>query len=111
MDDIFNTMRDAKIRLDGLILNAGAGFDSKPFRLACEKQDIIANVAFNPIDSFFEYLKRQYLSSKSFAYILYMLSFSLPEEYSETTPNKSNCQILTLFFLILPIFARFLLYL
>lgn len=48
MNNIFNTMIDAKIRLDGLFLNADAGFDCKPFRLACEKQDIIANVAFNP---------------------------------------------------------------
>ena len=48
MDDIFNTMRDAEIRLDGLFLNADAGFDCKSFRSACERQDIIANVAFNP---------------------------------------------------------------
>lgn len=48
MAEIFNTMTDAKIRLDGLFLNADAGFDCKPFRLACEKHGIIANVAFNP---------------------------------------------------------------
>lgn len=47
MDDIFNTMTEAEIRLDGLFLNADAGFDCESFKLACYKQDITANVAFN----------------------------------------------------------------
>lgn len=52
MDDIFNTMMEAEIRLDGLFLNADAGFDCQSFRLACYKRDITANVAFNSRNGF-----------------------------------------------------------
>jgi transposase len=47
MGEIFNTMTDAEIRLDGLFLNADAGFDCEVFRLACHKQNMMVNVAFN----------------------------------------------------------------
>lgn len=41
------TLDKAAIHLDGLFLNADAGFDSKDFRAACAAKDINANVCFN----------------------------------------------------------------
>jgi hypothetical protein len=41
------TLEQANIPVDGLFLNADAGFDSKEFRLCCEKKEINANVCFN----------------------------------------------------------------
>ena len=41
------TLEKADISLDGLFLNADAGFDSKAFRESCDKKDINANVCFN----------------------------------------------------------------
>jgi len=41
------TLEEAEIPIDGLFLNADAGFDSKDFREACSKKDINANVCFN----------------------------------------------------------------
>lgn len=45
--ELFDTLSSANIWLDGLFINADAGFDSKEFRLACFKEGIFANVAFN----------------------------------------------------------------
>jgi transposase len=41
------TLEQADIPLDGLFLNADAGFDSKNFREACSQKEIHANVCFN----------------------------------------------------------------
>ena len=41
------TLEIAEIPLDGLFLNADAGFDSKDFRSACAERDINANICFN----------------------------------------------------------------
>ena len=44
---VTGTLEQANIPVDGLFLNADAGFDSKEFRLCCEKKEINANVCFN----------------------------------------------------------------
>jgi transposase len=44
---ITGTLEQANIAVEGLFLNADAGFDSKEFRLCCEKKEINANVCFN----------------------------------------------------------------
>lgn len=41
------TLKDADIAVEGLFLNADAGFDSKEFRLSCKKKEINANICFN----------------------------------------------------------------
>ncbi|MEC3964905.1 IS5 family transposase [Flagellimonas halotolerans] len=41
------TLENAKINVEGLFLNADAGFDSKDFRSACAAKEINANVCFN----------------------------------------------------------------
>jgi transposase len=41
------TLERADIKVDGLFMNADAGFDSKEFRRCCEAKDIQANVCFN----------------------------------------------------------------
>jgi hypothetical protein len=41
------TPEKANIKVEGLYLNADAGFDSKDFRNSCEKKEIKANVCFN----------------------------------------------------------------
>jgi hypothetical protein len=46
-EGIFQTFEEAKISTDGLFVNADSGFDSKCFRLICEKRGIIPNVVFN----------------------------------------------------------------
>lgn len=47
MMKIFETMKGANIALDGLFLNADAGFDSLSFRDACFREGILANVCPN----------------------------------------------------------------
>ena len=44
---ITGTLEQANISVEGLFLNADAGFDSKEFRLCCERKEINANVCFN----------------------------------------------------------------
>lgn len=44
---VTGTLEQANITVEGLFLNADAGFDSKEFRLCCEKKEINANVCFN----------------------------------------------------------------
>ena len=44
---VTGTLAQANIPIYGLFLNADAGFDSKEFRLCCEKKEINANVCFN----------------------------------------------------------------
>lgn len=41
------TLRQANIPVEGLFLNADAGFDSKEFRESCEGKEINANICFN----------------------------------------------------------------
>ena len=41
------TLEQADIPVDGLFLNADAGFDSKDFRKSCGKKEINANICFN----------------------------------------------------------------
>lgn len=47
LDELFTTLTGANIKLDGLFVNADAGFDSKEFRETCFKHGIFANVDFN----------------------------------------------------------------
>ena len=44
---VMATLEEADIAVEGLFLNADAGFDSKEFRLSCEKKEINANICFN----------------------------------------------------------------
>lgn len=46
-DELCQILKKAKIKLDGLFLNADPGFDSKDFRMACQKEKIISNVKKN----------------------------------------------------------------
>ena len=41
------TLEQANIPVEELFLNADAGFNSKEFRLCCEKKEMNANVCFN----------------------------------------------------------------
>lgn len=47
-DGVCNLLKAAGISLDGLLLNADAGFDSDSFKQACQKENIIPNVKPNP---------------------------------------------------------------
>lgn len=44
---VTGTLEQANIPVKGLFLNTDAGFDSKEFRLCCEKKEINANICFN----------------------------------------------------------------
>lgn len=46
-DQITQTLEKANIAIEGLFVNADAGFDSGNFRKHCESKDIIPNIAFN----------------------------------------------------------------
>jgi len=43
---VTSTLEDANISVDGLFMNADAGFDYKDFRLACAKKKVNANICF-----------------------------------------------------------------
>lgn len=47
LEQIFGMMENAGISIDGMFLNADAGFDCHDFRRKCESAGIIANVDFN----------------------------------------------------------------
>lgn len=47
LDELFATLKEATISIEGLFFNADTGFDSKLFRQICQKNEVIANVAFN----------------------------------------------------------------
>ena len=44
---IFKSIKNMGITIDGLFLNADAGFDTKEFRQKCEAHSIIGNIDFN----------------------------------------------------------------
>lgn len=44
---VTETLKEAEIPLDGLFMNADAGFDSKELRSSCERKGINANICFN----------------------------------------------------------------
>ena len=44
---VTGTLEQADITVEGLFLNADAGFDSKDFRSSCANKEINANVCFN----------------------------------------------------------------
>ena len=48
LEELFNTLSRATISVDGLFVNADAGFDSAGFRDKCFKDGVIANTAINP---------------------------------------------------------------
>ncbi len=48
LDELFQTLAKANIPIDGLFVNADAGFDSKEFRSKCFEYGIIPNTAINP---------------------------------------------------------------
>lgn len=50
-DEICTILKEAGINLQDLFLNADPGFDSKEFRQACQKENIIPNVKPNPRNS------------------------------------------------------------
>ena len=50
-DEICNILKSAGINLKGLFLNADSGFDSKEFKEACQREEIILNVKPNPRNS------------------------------------------------------------
>jgi hypothetical protein len=47
LDELFSTIQQANISLEGLFINADSCFDSEDFRQGCNKYGIIANVDFN----------------------------------------------------------------
>jgi len=47
LEELFNTLLKAGISLDGLFINADAGFDAKDFRDICSEYGIFANVDIN----------------------------------------------------------------
>ena len=47
MKNIFQTLQKADISVDGLFLNADAGFDSKELRKLCADRRVYPNVCFN----------------------------------------------------------------
>jgi hypothetical protein len=51
LEEIRSLLKEARIELKGLFLNADAGFDSAEFKGACEKEEIILNVKANPRNS------------------------------------------------------------
>jgi transposase len=48
LSELFEPLSKATISLDGLFVNADAGFDSNMFRTICLKEGIFPNVNFNP---------------------------------------------------------------
>ena len=48
---ILDDLKQSEIEINGLFLNADAGFDSESFRSLCETHDIIANIDFNKRNS------------------------------------------------------------
>jgi transposase len=46
-EEVVATIESAGIPTEGLFINADAGFDSKSFRAACSRKDIIPNIAQN----------------------------------------------------------------
>lgn len=46
-EEVIATLEQAEIAVDGLFINADAGFDSKELRKKCEAKGIIANIAKN----------------------------------------------------------------
>ena len=44
---VTGTLEQANISVEGLFLNADAGFDAKDFRTSCESKQINANICFN----------------------------------------------------------------
>lgn len=47
LTQMFDTLTNAKIHLDGLFVNADSGFDCKVFRQICINEGIFPNVDFN----------------------------------------------------------------
>lgn len=50
-EQLLTMLEQAEIVIDGLFLNADAGFDSEQLRALCQRKGIIANIAFNPRDT------------------------------------------------------------
>lgn len=46
-DGIFDDLRSAGLRIDGLFMNADAGFDSQKFRSFCKQNGVIPNFDIN----------------------------------------------------------------
>ena len=45
--EVFSQLAKSDVSIDGLILNADAGFDAKEFRHMCRRMGVFENVAFN----------------------------------------------------------------
>lgn len=50
-DEVISTLQKATISVDGLFINADAGFDAENLRRTCEQKGIIANIAQNKRNS------------------------------------------------------------
>ncbi|MCL1689426.1 IS5 family transposase [Elizabethkingia anophelis] len=50
-DEIIDTLQNATISVDGIFMNADAGFDAENLRITCEQKGIIANIAQNKRNS------------------------------------------------------------
>ena len=48
LDELVKRLKKSGISVDGLFLNADAGFDSKAFREACQRYGIVLNAPINP---------------------------------------------------------------
>ncbi|GAB4498743.1 MAG: hypothetical protein OHK0019_34620 [Saprospiraceae bacterium] len=48
LGELFESAERLGLSLEGLFLNADAGFDSEDFRRACHAKNIEANIALNP---------------------------------------------------------------
>jgi len=46
-EEVVGTLEEAEINVDGLFINADAGFDSQKLRNKCESKGIIANICLN----------------------------------------------------------------
>ncbi len=47
INELFEVLEDAHIAIEGLYINADAGFDAESFRQACQEKGIVPNVTLN----------------------------------------------------------------
>lgn len=47
VNGMFKDLKKSKIRVDGLFLNADAGFDTKEFRVYCASHEVVSNIPTN----------------------------------------------------------------
>jgi len=106
------TLEDADIPVEGLFLNADAGFDSREFRKSCDKKQINANVCFNKRnrnverDEYFdkELYNKRYMVERTNAW---MDSYrSLLNRFDTTTESWKGFNYLAFFVIALKKFKK-----